>query len=148
MSLLRMQARAAAMAAALMVVGAPVGEQLAPTAPQVPRPAHELTNNKRRNRRKEQSEKLRGQRREAHETNRESSRSSWLSWFDARAADEVRFVALVNKMTNHERNQWARAGYPGKELVGGNIDALMPFAQAAARRLDGTHVCLAEPARD
>ncbi len=28
-------------------------------------------------------------------------------------AKKASFNAMVNFMTNHERNQWARAGYPG-----------------------------------
>ena len=30
-----------------------------------------------------------------------------------RYAPRSNFQILVNKMTNHQRNQWARAGYPG-----------------------------------
>lgn len=27
--------------------------------------------------------------------------------------NEIEVQRLVNRMTNHQRNQWARAGYPG-----------------------------------
>ena len=43
------------------------------------------------------------------------------------------FNMLVDKMTNHERNLWARAGYPG--LRGKEIDKLEPYAHAARRRI-------------
>lgn len=43
------------------------------------------------------------------------------------------FGEIVEAMTNHERNQWARAGYPG--LKQRSIDVLRPHAQAAERRL-------------
>ena len=39
------------------------------------------------------------------------------------------FEQVVNKMTNHERNQWARAGYPG--LRKKDIVMLVPYASAA-----------------
>ena len=45
------------------------------------------------------------------------------------------FNDLVNKMTNHERNQWARAGYPG--LRRKDVEELRPHARAAHRRLTG-----------
>ncbi len=54
------------------------------------------------------------------------------------------FQKLVNKMTNYERNQWARAGYPG--LRPEQIDKLMPYAQAAHRRLTGTYLVLGRTA--
>jgi hypothetical protein len=52
------------------------------------------------------------------------------------------FAQIVEKMTNWERTQWARAGYPG--LHNKDIDALLPHAQAAQRRRDGTFVTRAE----
>lgn len=33
---------------------------------------------------------------------------------------EEEFTALVERMTNWERNQWARAGYPGLNRIVGN----------------------------
>ncbi len=42
------------------------------------------------------------------------------------------FGDLVEKMTNHERSLWARAGYPG--LAHKEIKALRPHARAAQRR--------------
>lgn len=57
-----------------------------------------------------------------------------------REPDEIRFDALVNKMTNHERHQWAKAGYPG--LRGRVSDKLGSYADAAARRLDGVGLML------
>ena len=45
------------------------------------------------------------------------------------------FNDLVNKMTNYERNQWARAGYPG--LRRKDVEELRPHARAAHRRLTG-----------
>ena len=47
------------------------------------------------------------------------------------------FGDLVEKMTNHERNLWARAGYPG--LKDKSTKALMPYARAARRRFAGMH---------
>lgn len=44
------------------------------------------------------------------------------------------FAEVVNALTNHERNLWARAGYPGgyrKELA-----ALAPYALPALRRIE------------
>ena len=43
------------------------------------------------------------------------------------------FEHLVQAMTNHERSQWARAGYPG--LHRRELEQLAPYAAAAARRL-------------
>lgn len=43
------------------------------------------------------------------------------------------FRAVVEKMTNHERNLWARAGYPG--LKHKETEKLKPYAAAAIRRL-------------
>ncbi len=51
-----------------------------------------------------------------------------------------KFNDLVNKMTNHERNQWARAGYPGLQRK--EVKKLLPFAQAAERRLTGKYIVL------
>lgn len=43
------------------------------------------------------------------------------------------FDDLVEKMTNHERSIWAKAGYPG--LRQKDVKRLMPYAQAAQRRI-------------
>lgn len=47
---------------------------------------------------------------------------------------KVDFQRVVNKMTNRERHQWARAKYPGLCKI--EIDKLLPYAQAAQRRLE------------
>ena len=58
------------------------------------------------------------------------------------ASPTAAFNALVNKMTNHERNLWARAGYPG--LLHKEIKKLLPYADAAERRLTGKWITLRE----
>jgi len=44
------------------------------------------------------------------------------------------FEEIVQKMTNRERNAWARAGYPG--LAKRDVKLLKPHARAAILRLD------------
>lgn len=56
---------------------------------------------------------------------------------------EEKFNDLVNKMTNHERNQWARASYPS--LIDKDVEQLLPHAQAAYRRLTDTYMILGQP---
>lgn len=48
------------------------------------------------------------------------------------------FQQIVNKMTNHERTQWARAGYPGLNGAGGNVEQLTKcrYAEPAVRRIN------------
>ena len=53
----------------------------------------------------------------------------------ANSTPATEFNALVDKMTNHERNLWARAGYPGLEHK--NMSLLLPYARAAQARLTG-----------
>lgn len=53
--------------------------------------------------------------------------------FPRRRGDRDGFEEAVQKMTNHERNLWARAGYPG--LRRRDIDQLRPYAGAALRRI-------------
>lgn len=60
----------------------------------------------------------------------------------ADAHSKERFQFIVNAMTNHERNLWARAGYPG--LQKSEIEKLKPFAQAANRRRTGKIISLRE----
>ena len=60
---------------------------------------------------------------------------------EARDDAAVAFHALVEKMTNPERHAWAKAGYPGGPKH--QIDKLLPFAEAAHRRLTGEWVTLA-----
>jgi hypothetical protein len=50
-----------------------------------------------------------------------------------RARHRSIFDDLVEKMTNHERSIWAKAGYPG--LRGQNVKQLQPYAAAAERRI-------------
>jgi hypothetical protein len=45
-----------------------------------------------------------------------------------------RFEEIVQKMTNHERNLWARAKYPG--LSKRDVEKLAPHAGAAIDRLE------------
>lgn len=48
-------------------------------------------------------------------------------------SEERLFNEIVNKMTNHERNHWARAGYLG--LRSKRLEKLRPHAGAAIRRI-------------
>ena len=56
---------------------------------------------------------------------------------------DTRFNDIVNRMTNYERNQWAKAKYPG--LRHKEIKKLEPYADAAIRKLDGKVLILAGP---
>jgi hypothetical protein len=51
---------------------------------------------------------------------------------DRHAEERGDFQFVVEAMTNRERKQWARAGYPG--LRDKNLIKLKPFAFAALRR--------------
>lgn len=57
-----------------------------------------------------------------------------------RAWAEPEFAAIVNKMTNRERNHWARAGYPG--LKGHSAKKVAEFCPAAERRRTGAVLVL------
>ena len=45
------------------------------------------------------------------------------------------YMSLVNAMTNHERNLWARAGYPGQKQK--SARAIAEFCPATVNRRTG-----------
>ena len=101
------------------------------TVPSLPLPKHVFAGETGRKRRRKQRRDalVRAARREQNERNRQHNLLRRLSWRDRRE-DERGVQAIVNKMTNWERNQWARAGYPKKGK------AFKAFAAAAIRRLE------------
>ena len=50
------------------------------------------------------------------------------------------FNDLVNAMTNHENHLWARAKWPGLQRK--EIEKLLPYAEAAYRRITNTYLVL------
>jgi len=63
----------------------------------------------------------------------------------ARAVDDE-WYQLINAMTNHNRNQWARQGYPGlkRRDVAGFAKAMPSMYAMLVRRLTGNVLSLSD----
>jgi len=57
------------------------------------------------------------------------------------------FQRIVNHMTNHERNQWARMEYPGLKKKDALLLSRLSIAAAAMRRITGYVTTLGDPLR-
>lgn len=111
---------AAALALGAGLAGAPM---IRPEPPKLRRPIS-FTQTRRQRKREEQKE----ERRRANVSGQIRNRQGRY-----KQAHKLGFQAAVNKMTNHERNIWARSGYPGLKET--DIEKLRPFAAAAIRGL-------------
>lgn len=126
-------------AASLMTMGALTGPMPPMTRPESPRlhvPFHIAQKSRRQRLRK--AEKFK--RWKNNEAGRRANAEERQRIRYSRSPEEQRFHAIVAKMANHERNLWARAGYPG--LARKSVVDLQPYAAAAMRRLDGEIVTL------
>lgn len=100
--------------------------------------ASRLMRRQARARRLRASEKAKRRRRQHGERLMKLMRRNIRRRRDPQAEEKARHKAIVNKMTNHERTLWARAGYPVKGK------AFERYAAAAIRRLDGLFLDLAD----
>lgn len=110
--------------------------------PKLPLPPHVKAQNKRQQRRLLVKERNKAERRAICRGRQLSNHKDRVHYREHSPEEQRRFATLVNKMTNSERNGWARAGYPG--LRNKEVDELLPYAQAAQRRLDGTFLSLSD----
>lgn len=125
---------AGAAVAALLAATLRGSEPLAMTqAPKLPLPPHVQAQTKRQRRKLLVKERNKAELRAVCRRRQIANHKDRIHYRNCRPEEERRFAALVDKMTNHERNTWAKAGYPGlrkKELA-----ELLPFARAAMERL-------------
>ena len=106
--------------AGLALASAMAGAQLVlpDNRPRLPKPPVVYSMTPRQHRKREE-------RREANAHGRKANRSRLQQMLWRRSPEETRFRSAVAKMTNWERNHWARAGYPGQHDF--DHAALSPF---------------------
>ena len=121
-------------AAAFLAATLRGAEPLRMTAvPKLPLPPYVQAQTKRQRRQLLVKERNKAERRAICRARQISNHKDRVHYRERRPEEQRKFAALVGKMTNHERNTWARAGYPG--LRNKEVAELLPYAQAAHRRL-------------